>query len=394
MPLRISNRDARRLWLDCQGLSATPTGPLDVLGTIEALGFVQLDTIRAVSRAHHHILWSRNQNYREPMLWKLLGKERAVFEHFTHDASILPMASYPWWRRQFARLGAKTAQWEANRGMPKAKERAEIRARIEAEGPIASKHFDTKAPKTAMWDRPPHKFALDHMWYAGELATSHRENFAKYYDIAERVIPDDLRATAHPEEAQIDWLCRGALTRLGFASEGDIKRFWEAATLDEVKQWCAANADDLVDVEIECADRSIIKARAPADIEDRLAGQARPTSRLRILNPFDPVIRDRLRLERLFGFEYRIEIFVPAAKRRWGYYVYPLLEGDRMVGRIEAKADRKAGTMDVIMMWPEPGVKWGAARWDKLDAELARLDRLAEVRDIVWSEAAQRVREG
>lgn len=91
MRLKIKNRDARRLWLDSQGLAIAPIGPLNLLQTIKDLGFVQLDSIRNVTRAHHHILWSRNQNYREPMLWKLLAEERALFEHFTHDASLIPM---------------------------------------------------------------------------------------------------------------------------------------------------------------------------------------------------------------------------------------------------------------------------------------------------------------
>ena len=109
-----------------------------------------------------------------------------------------------------------------------------------------------------------------------------------------------------------------------------------------------------------------------------------PTLRLRILNPFDPVIRDRNRLSRLFGFDYRIEIFVPAAKRRWGYYVYPLLEGDRFVGRIEVKSDRVRGELSVIALWPEPGVKWTSARQAKLDAELGRLARFVGATDVVW----------
>ncbi|MGI9434861.1 MAG: DNA glycosylase AlkZ-like family protein, partial [Geminicoccaceae bacterium] len=104
MKLRISNRDARRIWLHAQGLAGTPTGPLNTLDIIKRLGFVQLDTIRVVARAHDHILWSRNQNYREPVLNRLLAKERTIFEHFTHDASVLPMAFYPLWRRQFRRL--------------------------------------------------------------------------------------------------------------------------------------------------------------------------------------------------------------------------------------------------------------------------------------------------
>ena len=102
--LRIENRDARRLWLAAQGLASAPTGPLDTLSIIRQLGFVQLDTIRVVSRAHHHILWNRNQHYREPMLNKLLAGQRQLFEHYTHDASVLPIEFYPMWQRQFTRM--------------------------------------------------------------------------------------------------------------------------------------------------------------------------------------------------------------------------------------------------------------------------------------------------
>lgn len=388
MALTISNREARRLWLDAQGLSATPTGPLDVMAIIRNLGFVQLDTIRAVARAHHHILWSRNQNYREPVLWRLLERDRAVFEHFTHDASVLPMDYYTCWRRQFRRLEEKISRWESTRSMPDAEGRAAIKARIAAEGPLSTHAFDTKAPEKAMWVRPPHKIALDYMWFRGELATSHRENFTKYYDLSERVIPDHLREAEMADEAQVDWLCRSALDRLGFGSEGDIMRFWDAAALPEVKAW-RADARDLVAVELRSADGGALKAFAPPDIEQRLADLPAPTSRLRILNPFDPAVRDRKRLARLFGFDFRIEIFVPAAQRRWGYYVMPLLEGDRFVGRIEAKADRKRGVLTVHNLWPEPGVKWGPARRDKLDAELDRLGRFVGCRTVTWEDGAR-----
>ena len=109
-----------------------------------------------------------------------------------------------------------------------------------------------------------------------------------------------------------------------------------------------------------------------------------PTSRLRILNPFDPVARDRARLKRLFGFDYTVEMFVPAAKRKWGYYVYPLLEGDRFVGRIEVKADRKAGVLRVLKLWKEPKIKWTAARAEKLEAELARMLRFVGLEQLIW----------
>lgn len=388
-PLRISNRDARRLWLDAQGLAATPTGPLDLDGLIQKLGFVQLDTIQVVARAHHHILWSRNQNYREKMLNRHMADHRLVFEHFTHDASVIPMAFYPMWQRQFRRLEEKVRGWEWHRGMLDADGRNAIKDRIRDEGPLCTKAFDTKVKgEKKMWARPPHKLALDYMWYAGELSTSHRQGFTKFYDLIERVIPEDYRASVLSDEAQIDWLCHNALDRMAFGSEGDIQRFWDAVTNAEAKSWVADNAHGLVPVEICAADGSVVSVFAPGDIETRLATASAPTSRLRILNPFDPVIRDRARLKRLFGFEYTVEMFVPAAKRKWGYYVYPLLEGDRFVGRIEAKANRKAGELKVLRVWKEPRVKWTPARHSKLDAELARLARFTDLETVLWSDAA------
>lgn len=384
-PLRISNRDARRLWLDGQGLAETPTGTLDLDALIKRLGFVQLDTIQVVARAHHHILWSRNQNYREPMLNRHMADHRRVFEHFTHDASVLPMDFYPMWQRQFRRLEAKVRKWEWHRGMLDADGRNSIKARIQEEGPLCTKAFDTKVKgEKKMWARPPHKLALDYMWYAGELSTSHRENFTKFYDLSERVIPADLLAQTPSDEAQIDWLCENALDRMVFGSEGDIQRFWDAMSNAEAKSWVAQNARRLVPVEVETADRQHITAWATADIETRLERALAPTSRLRIINPFDPVVRDRTRLKRLFGFDYTVEMFVPAAKRVWGYYVYPLLEGDRFVGRIEIKADRKAGILNVHKLWLEPRVQWTAARAAKLTAELDRMRRFVGLSELIW----------
>ena len=386
MTLRISNRDARRLLLDAQGLSAVPTGPVDLAAMISGLGFVQLDTIRVIARAHHHILWSRNQNYREPMLGQHMSPDRLIFEHFTHDASVLPMEMYPMWQRQFRRMEARCRAWEWHRGMSNANGRNEIKARIRDEGPLSTKAFDTKIKgKREMWRRPPHKLALDYMWYAGELSTSHRRNFRKFYDLTERVIPEHVRCNEPTERAQVDWLCRGALDRLAFATDGDIQKFWNAADFGEVKTWTGENRGDLVPVEIETVERTWRPAWAAGDIETRLANTPAPTSRLRIINPFDPVVRDRTRLAWLFGFDYKIEIFIPAAKRRWGYYVYPILECDRFVGRIEVRADRKAGKLDVLKVWPEPGVKWSSARAEKLDAELARMARFIGVSEVIWS---------
>lgn len=391
MVLRINNRDGRRLWLHSQGLGSTPVGALDVLAIIKDLGFVQLDTIRNVSRAHHHILWSRNQNYREPMLDKLLGEERLVFEHYTHDASVLPMEFYPMWKRQFRRMKERIDRRNYYSTMLDEKGCEAIKTRIAKEGPLSTNAFNTKvAGKKEMWSRPPHKLALDYMWYAGELSTSHRKDFRKFYGLSQDIIPDELRNSDLSDQHQINWLCNAALDRLAFGTLGDIRRFWEATEVGEVKVWAEEAVDKMMPIEFQAKDGNWVEAFAPLDIEQRIADMGEPTNRMRILNPFDPAIRDRTRLTRLFGFDYRIEIFVPAAKRIWGYYVYPLLEGDRFVGRIEVKANRKAGVLDVIGFWPEPGVKWTTKRRERLDAELTRLTRLVGAGDVVWADDVER----
>ncbi|NOX96261.1 MAG: winged helix-turn-helix domain-containing protein [Alphaproteobacteria bacterium] len=387
MTITLTNRDARWLWLERQGLADTPTGPADheaVAAIIERLGFIQLDTIRIVARAHDHILWARRQNYREAMLDDLM-KRRMVFEHFTHDASVIPTVFYPNWRRQFERMKAsvETSGWYDM--MPSKKDCEKILKRIADEGALSTRDFEAQKSKSKhAWARPPHKFALDYFWYAGVLATCHRRNFIKHYDLAERVIPAKQHKKKISDTRQVDWLCTNALERLGFASEGDIQRFWDAVDLGEVKAWTKKRRKNIVDVEVKCADGAIYKASAFEDIEDRLQQLKAPTSRLRILNPFDPVIRDRNRLKRLFGFDYRVEMFTPAAKRQYGYYVYPMLEGDRFVGRIEAKANRKAGKITVENIWWEPGVQITDARLRKLDAELERMRRFIGVREVVW----------
>ncbi|WP_294609897.1 winged helix-turn-helix domain-containing protein [uncultured Roseovarius sp.] len=383
--LEISNRDARRLWLAANGLGAAPLSGLpDVAAMIRALGFVQIDTIRNVTRAHHHILWSRAPRYRESMLWPLLGKKRLLFEHFTHDASLIPMEFLPNWQQQFYRLGQKAASSDWYRsGLAQDEVRA-IRARIEAEGPLSTHAFDSRAAGREMWARPPHKKVLDQMWYAGDLATSHREKFIKFYDLGERVFPD-VAGNCPPAKDQLNWLCDQALERLVIATPGEVQRFWGVASAPEVRAWLSRRR--LVEVAVSGADGTRQKAWALPDIEARLAGVAPVARRLRILNPFDPAIRDRNRLLRLFGFHYRNEMFVPQSQRIWGYYVYPLLEGDTFVGRIELKADRAANWMAVTGFWPEPGVTWGIGRLERLEQELRRFSRLAGISTIRWDVA-------
>ncbi len=375
--LFIGNRSARHLWLvQNRLLGPRPDGVLD---SIAALGFVQIDTIRNVVRAQDHILWSRWPRYREGQVWAHL-ENRELFEHFTHDASLLPAEILPLWQGQFARLGARAARHEWYRSGLGQQEIAAIRARITAEGPLSTHAFDSKITGARqMWARPPHKKALEQMWYAGELATSHRRNFVKFYDLGARVFPPHCPAP----DAEVR-LNSAALDRLGMATPGELQRFWGAVPTAAVRGWIEREKR-LVAVEVEGADGSRKAAWAPADIEARLAALPAPGRRMRLINPFDPAVRDRARLMRLFGFEYRNEMFVPRAQRRWGYYVYPLLEGLRFVGRIELKASRDKTALRVTGFWAEPGVQWPASRHARLAAELARFARLGGLGRVEWA---------
>ncbi|MGJ8528093.1 winged helix-turn-helix domain-containing protein [Maritalea sp.] len=382
--LEINNKQARWFWLNKNLLAKPPTGAFDLMQTVKDLGFVQIDTIQNVARAHHHILWSRNQNYRSKVIDKHLGRSGDLFEHFTHDASMIPTAFFPMWRRQFTRMEEYIHKRGWHEDILATDLRDQVRERILREGPLSTEAFDTKIEgEKKMWARPPHKRMLDFMWYAGELSTSHRKGFRKYYDLMERVVPEAILNTELSAQEQIDWLCNAALERLGVANLSEIRKFWDAVSPSEVKEWAAKS--DLEPVKVQAHDGSWAEMFAPADIEASMNAAIKPTSRLRIINPFDPAIRDRDRLKRLFGFDYTIEIFVPAHKRVWGYYVYPLLQDDRFVGRIELKADRKKSELNVVAFWPEGKVKWTPKRHEALKKELARFAKFGGVETVSWN---------
>jgi len=218
------------------------------------------------------------------------------------------------------------------------------------------------------------------------LSVCHRQGFRKYYDLTERVIPADMLARETTLEETVDWACHAALSRLGFGTSGEIAKFWELVTKEEARDWCAKGLASglLQEIEIEAADGQIRKSLAFPDIEARLATPP-PPGMARILSPFDPALRDRTRAQRLFGFHYRIEVFVPEAKRQYGYYVFPVLEADQLIGRIDMKCDSASGTMTVRAFWPEPGVKLGKHRLARLHTAIERTSKLSQSTQITYA---------
>jgi len=375
---------ARRLLLDAQGLAADPRRAATVeslYSLVERMGFVQMDSINAVERAHHLTLASRLDGYRPPLFRRLLERERSLFEGWTHDASAIPTAWFPYWKVRFARYPKYGhAWWRARLGPDPEGVTARTLARIAREGPLQSKDFAGKAPEglETWWGWRPEKAALEHLWRVGKLAVARRIHFNKVYDLTERVLPA-AAALPRPSDAEhLDWAGRTALARLGVATAQEIADFLDAVTPAEAKRWCerAAQRGEIVPVLVGAVDGSRPRpAYALPDWEERAAAAPVPPPRIRLLSPFDPILRDRRRTQRLFAFDYRLEVFVPAPQRRYGYYVLPLLEGDRLVGRVDPKLDRKGSHLAVRKVWWEPRVRAGSGRRAALEAAVARLAR-------------------
>jgi uncharacterized protein YcaQ len=373
---------ARRLFLHAQGLLDDPTRQATAArayALVERLGFVQMDSIQAVERAHHLILAARLDGYRPAMLSRLLERERRLFEHWTHDAAAIPSVWFPHWRPRFERakgIIAGNKWWQERLGPDPRQVTAHVRDRIRAEGPLQSKDFehDRKGEPGSWWGWKPQKAALEYLWHTGELLIARRVQFQKVYDLAERVLPEHAAAASSTDEDCRDWAFRGAIERLVVATDGEVARFWGAQELQHARLWCLdeARAGRLVRVQVAGAGGARPRtAWALPDWERRAARLAAPPDRMRLLAPFDPVVHDRARTRRLFGFEYAFEAFTPAAKRRYGYYVLPVLEGDRLVGRADAARDD--GDLVLRRVWWEERVRPTRRRRRALAAAVARL---------------------
>ncbi len=380
----VNASTARRLFLGAQGLLDDPTRRATLAVTrrlVHTLGYVQVDSINVIERAHHLILASRLDGYEPRMLHRLLEKNRTVFEHWTHDASVIPSEWFGHWRIRFDRFRARSRTstwWQRHFSAAQDRVMAHVIDRITREGPLKAADFhggDRQAPG-AWWDWKPQKAALEILWRSGTLAISARENFHKVYDLTERVLADFVDLPVPGDREHVHWACTTAFDRLGIATPGEIVRFLQAVTPAQARDWCttATAAGELIEVEVETADDGRRwRSLARPDWQRRASRLAPPPGRIRLMSPFDPILRDRARTARLFGFEYRFEAFVPAAKRRYGYYVLPILEGDRLVGRLDPKLHRDRGSLEVRGLWWEPGVRPTRSRLSALGAALDRL---------------------
>ncbi|RLS93250.1 MAG: winged helix-turn-helix domain-containing protein [Planctomycetota bacterium] len=361
----VSAAESRALLLEGCCLARTPTkaSRAAVLRIIRELGFVQLDSISSVERAHHLIMHARLDGYAQAMLAHHTETTRHAFEHWTHDASVIRRDWLVWWTHRFerSRVRLATHAWMRSRlGANWQATIAHVHDQIKERGALATRDFTPpkgvkpkKDPGEGWWNWSPHKAALEFLWRSGDLAVHSRRGFEKVYDLSERV--HGPRDTMPSRGDTVEWACTEALARLGAATARELCHFMDAITLAEANHWCAwaVKEERVARVYLQRGARSDIVGVARLEWK-RAAQKIELHSEPRLLSPFDPLVRDRARLSALFGFDYRFEAFVPAAKRVHGYYTMPVLVDGALVARVDLASDRAAGVLRVARVWCEP----------------------------------------
>lgn len=350
---RLTSSQARRLAISAQGLAAPRPGSTPNLGhltrVIRSLHVLQIDSVIVVERAHHLTLFSRLGPYDTGLLERAL-EQRRIFEYWARMASFTPIEDYPLYRYRMERRAGGEGAWITDLNQRRPGYVEAVYRQVAERGPLTVADLDESGErKGPWWGWADGKIALENLFSAGRVTVAHRRNFTRYYDIMERVIPDEYRNGPEltPHQAQRQLLLQAARAQ-GLATAKDLVQYYwlgSAETRPILRE--LVEEGHLVEVEVEGWPR-------PALIH-RDAVIPRAVDARTLLNPFDTYMFNRERVERLHDFQYKIEIYVPAPKRVYGYYVFPFLLGEHLVARVDLKADRKAGVLRVPGAYLEPG---------------------------------------
>ncbi|TAM73427.1 winged helix-turn-helix domain-containing protein [bacterium] len=373
MSLRAA--EARRIALAAQGFGSRRAAGVrrgTLLSTISRLGLVQIDSVNVLVRSHFIPGFSRLGPYDRTVLERLAyGRSRRLFEYWAHEASLLPLEMFPLlrWRMDRARRAIGTYSEVARLAREQPRFIAKVRKAIEERGPLSASDFDGARGEGGWWGWSDTKRALEYLFWSGAVTTASRRNsFERVYDLVERVIPAGILAAPALREADAQReLVLVAARALGVATETDLRDYFRLDTSDAK----ARIAELVEDGKLLVA--SVEGWRHPAYLDpERRRPRRREMSAL--LSPFDSLIWHRPRASRLFGFDYRLEIYTPSHKRVYGYYVLPYLLDDALVARVDMKADRAAANLLVHAVHFEDGV----ARDEVMPRLAADLQAMAE----------------
>jgi uncharacterized protein YcaQ len=353
---RLSAAQARRMALAAQGFADRSNGRAPdgwaLRRVLDRVGLIQIDSVNVLQRAHYLPLFSRLGPYDTELLDRAAHRApRRLFEYWGHEASLLPVATQPLLRWRMERAGDDA--WGGIRRIQQERPElvAEVLEEVRASGPVAAGEVlehERPAKTGPWWGWSDVKRAFEWLFWSGQITSARRRGFERLYDLPERVLPPEVVATPTPslEDAQRE-LVRIASRAMGVAAEKDLRDYFRLP-LAEARARVAelVEAGELWPVEVEgwsVPGYVHPEARLPRTVHARA-----------LVGPFDSLVWERPRVERLFGFRYRIEIYVPKPKRVHGYYVLPFLLGDRLVARVDLKADRAAGVLLVQASHAEP----------------------------------------
>jgi uncharacterized protein YcaQ len=352
----LSLATARRVVLAAQGFTdPLPTGPVTKRHLRRVLGrtnLLQIDSVNVFQRAHYLPAFSRLGSYDMGLVDRLAYRDRELFEYWGHEASLLPVALHPLLRWRMARARNFEEGWGGM--LREMRERpeflAEVLRMVRERGPVGAGEIrEGERSKGTWWSWDETKVALEYLFWSGQVATAGRRSFERLYDVPERVIPlAVLNAPTPPREEAQQELMRLSARAHGVATERDLRDYFRLRPADaRAALQALVENGELLPVEVE-------GWRQPAYLSPT-ARYPRRVRRSALLSPFDPLVWQRGRTERLFDFFYRIEIYVPAPKRVHGYYVLPFLHDESIRARVDLKADRQAGVLRVLASWLEPG---------------------------------------
>lgn len=348
----------RALALASQGLpgrGAFSAGEDAVANAINHLGYLQIDTISVVSRAHHHTLWNRVADY-EPYMLDTAVADRTVFEYWAHAAAYLPMRDYRFALVRMRDMREGNTRWVRSKDT---KLMRKVLKRITTEGPLRSRDFAAKAKASrGWWDWKPTKHALEQLFMQGDLMITDRQGFQKRYDLRERVLPEDVDTRFPSTHEYAEHLVATQLRSYGSSPEPAFTyqlrgRELRAAVADVLAERLRAGELETEDLE---GQRWYVDSSRLDELSAAKTSSAPTDLRACLLSPFDNLIIQRDRVRTLFGFDYALECYVPEGKRKHGYFTLPVLLGNRFVGRMDCKAHRKTRVFEVKRLFWEDDI--------------------------------------
>lgn len=380
MTHKLSIQMARNVMLAAQGLDQPPNRPAvkaDVLETIRRMYLLQIDTINVVARSPYLVLWSRLGHYRPEWLDELLA-EGNLFEYWAHAMCFIPIEDYPYYRRRMLdSIQNKTwpFKWAVKWSQEHSKVLKKVRTHLQKKGAVRSAEFENASHIAGgWWNWKEEKDALEMMLLTGEVMVARRQNFQRVYELRERILPDLDDATLPSSEELHRTFTLRAVHALGIAFASWVPDYFRVPKKGITKQLDALVQEGFLEtVEVKGFEgyayvhpdhTQLIERAASGDLESTLTT---------LLSPFDPLVWDRNRALQLFDFDYKIECYTPAAKRRYGYFTLPILHRGKLIGRLDAKAHRAQGIFEVIALHMESGVKVTKRMASDLAAALHRL---------------------